>query len=76
MTPSEKLIAYREKHGLSYRELGKRFHCAPSNVLRFEEGTRRPSLDVAFNMEEAGVCPAKWWRRKRVKSLGAGSAVA
>lgn len=64
----QKLIEWREKNEVSLRTCAKLFGCAPSGIKRMEEGTRRPSLDVAFEMEDEGVCPARLWRKKRKRN--------
>lgn len=64
-TPGKLLAEWREKNETSCRAAAKLFGCAPSQICRFEDGTRWPTLDVAFAMEEEGVCPAHRWRKKK-----------
>lgn len=60
----KRLAAWRDRQKpkpISYRAAAKLFGCAPSQVCRFEDRTRTPSLEVAFHIQDETGIPARAW---------------
>jgi transcriptional regulator with XRE-family HTH domain len=57
--------AYMRRTGLTLRGLAKQLGISPGYLSQIRSGKRRPSLDTAFDIEDATGIPARSFRSRR-----------
>lgn len=59
-TVTKRLIALREKHGLTKIEMAKRIGTNKSTITRYESGEMKPTLDVMIKIKQAFGVSLDW----------------
>jgi len=69
-----RLLRWLERSGLNRHEFSQLIHADPSTVTKILSGIRRPSFDIAVQIEMETGIPVKAWASRRTDKNRRGEA--